>query len=302
MLRDLQVLPAEMRSSAVELAALEAGIKPVMRITAQKHRLSVLIDWIIARGLLVLVREQKLDSACFAQIAPSRRPSGSGRLFQLFVSRQRNNLLAVANALSSPTSYRDIGLSLGYPECCCEWAAFTDRLQVYDGVVRQTNLVAAALKRSMSLHAWCNCLARETPLIYQLPMAVISHFPCRFDCEASVEQGRRYLSCCDALTHGLSDFLMRMLRQTILWWSDVNWPIDFAAETPGLLLASTGADIAIGTSFVAMGDTLTPGGILPLEGVIQGATSNKIICGSATNLICLNFAEMGRPEILTWKS
>jgi hypothetical protein len=296
----LEGMPRELRPALLELVAVSYGAKPVVRVTARTHQVSTLTNWLAQRNFRFLLRRQEIDSSTFAQIAPAHRHILDNVLWQIFVARHENALSAVAAALQSPTSYVDIGCALGYPICCVNWAAQSDKIDHSGSAVRQTNLVAEAMKRTQSFAAECNCLLRDCAFA-EFPATVISHYPCRFDCAESVAQAKVYMACLDKQVPGASTYLRRLLTKPHLWWSDAQWPVTFANEVPGMMLDIRDQESAEGAHFVSLsGPCATPGGDIPENGTVQEIGMTRLLLRSGSELHSIDLIASGSPHLLRW--
>lgn len=293
-------VPGELRSAFLELHAVACGIKPVMRVTARPHRTSILMSWLSSRGFLCLLRRQDVDAATFAQASPELRAISDRVLWQIFIARKGDAMEAIARALVSQTSYFDIGIALGYPDCCAKWAASVDHVRASGDTTRQTNLVAAAVLHSTRFAVECNCLLRDSA-IAEVPCAAISHYPCRFDCPATIEQARLYVSHFEELAPGASAFLMELLSRPHFWWSDVGWPVAFASETPGMMFCELPRSETGSSEFLSLsGNCCTPGGAIPERGRLIQASDTSMTIESDGVLARIDLRTAGRPHALIW--
>lgn len=106
-----------------------------------------------------------------------------GMLF-VYISKDEK-LAASANAYEFKNNYKNLGLILGYPECCVEFFAKHEPVQS-----KLTNdYVDLILRKSKGrkFQFYTNICKRD------FDITLLNHFPCSFGCKKSIQLAKRHL-------------------------------------------------------------------------------------------------------------
>lgn len=195
-----------------ELAALTAGLKPAMRVTAPPEEADAIVARYRARGLRV-VRAAEIV------------PIGGRAAVILYVARAERDAILLCDA-EAPTlrarpedganagAHREIGRRLGFPRCCVE--AFCDRVErgvdVLPGGSRVSSEDYVAAR-----DAWVpRPDARINNLLFAARVKLVSFYPCRYDCAIAIRFAQAVLDAvaraqpdaaralCDALSRPIA--------------------------------------------------------------------------------------------------
>ena len=95
-------------------------------------------------------------------------------MFFVYISKDEEKVL-LAHYYELIENHQDLGLLLGYPACCVQFF-------VQNFTSRKTNL------ELVPTNPYTNLSQRENDY------CLVSHFPCRSDCEMSIQLGEKYFS------------------------------------------------------------------------------------------------------------
>jgi hypothetical protein len=189
---------------ALELRLLAYGAKPMVLIHGQEAELCAALAWAEQRGFTVLLsadewdRESDAGKGGYSNLATNMRRAcaGSGAWRSLLAGADEDRVVLAWLALTFGWD-EALGRLLGYPACCTSAFARNWREAVTE---HQGDVVAVCIRQSgPGPHDWrVNVLGRY------FGAEVIQHFPCHFDCAASLalaEQTRAVLAACEPSLH-----------------------------------------------------------------------------------------------------
>lgn len=174
----------------LELRLLVYGARPAVLIHGAESRLVSLLRWAERSNLCALLSGSEWSSrpdtgkgGYTNRTGPMRRArAGSGASRMLVVSADENRALLAWACLAFGWDAL-LGRMLGYPDCCVD--AFASRWPEA-AEHHQGDLVVPSLRASGAApFDW-----RANNLARYLGWELIQHFPCRYDCEATLELGR----------------------------------------------------------------------------------------------------------------
>lgn len=158
-----------------EWTALQAELKPAVRMTMPEPRAHALAARMRARGVACESGPTNEEGEVALYVA--REP---GRVAAL-VAAERRTLEAGADADARLAGHAALGALLGYPECCVE--AFLERARTFDGPAsplhrshEDTVHARAALANATRPRAHLNSL------FWPYRRHLITFYPCAFDC------------------------------------------------------------------------------------------------------------------------
>lgn len=182
------------RTKALEALYLLKDMKPVARFGFYPHELAPVERFCSERGLFIERSPSKVllsDHGAFSDegtLVPAEHPSG---MFLVYISR--NQMAALQTCLAETRQdHLATGLLLGYPRCC---AAFFAR-EAAKGNVKPVH---------PAVNLWTNLALREQDVV------LLSHFPCRPDCEESVRMAKERLAMIETHDRGLAEEMERKL-------------------------------------------------------------------------------------------
>jgi hypothetical protein len=167
-----------------EWIALEAGLKPAVRIALRDGDAQKLAAGLASRGAAVVLGHARVQF------------EGRERETVLYVARRRDDAEALRDAESRALgvesdrvrldAHREMGRLLGYPRCCVD--AFLEVAATFDAPdaanARECEDVLharGAISRTRGL-----AHARVNPLLLSSRMRLVTFYPCRYDCTFAV--------------------------------------------------------------------------------------------------------------------
>lgn len=197
-------------SKSVEVLFVLEGAKPVARFPMAEYDLPHIADFCSTHGLAMTRSDYKILK--FVPLDKGyankgyRLPVTSPMIGDVFVYLSRSPELAQeAKVADYMNDHATLGKLLGYPECCTKF--FTENK---DKVQDDDDYVRLALKHSRMKHAELNVLPRY------FDVTLLSHFPCSFDCQASLQLAIRYLETIRKNSYGLAEYVLNTLRKPVI--------------------------------------------------------------------------------------
>lgn len=189
------------------LWAVAAGVRPAGRFALGKSDLEGQIQAIVEEGLQYEVLEE----------VPADQDGGDQEAVHVFFAREADLARRAAEIerdfVRSQRAKRsvgaeefawDMGLALGYPECCIEAFVRTGARATTQEHLRR------ALLESAEAH-WClNCTEPKNPFV------LVPHLPCRLDCSWSTDMASRVLACVNEKFPGLAGAAEEVLKRPVV--------------------------------------------------------------------------------------
>ncbi len=202
-------------NQSLDVLYVIADIKPVARVSLHSNQLSTVIEFCKLNKLLMdnapykILIDKAGDKANYSEKG-TRIKLEDPRPAKYFLYISKDEFLAKqANAFECKNDHYNLGVSLGYPECCARFFA-----ENYDEVSKKNNdYTLPALRRSEGniFQFFTNICARF------FDMQLISHFPCSFNCHGSQELGRKHLNVLGGVNSQIADKIIKTLRGGVVY-------------------------------------------------------------------------------------
>lgn len=208
MLQTLQSCFHSITKSLDILYVLE-GIKPCSRIMAHEDELGRITDFFNNNRINAAVSDFKVlkqnTQSRFYSDKSVKIPKGDQRKGYFFVYLSKGSPDRAKEA-EAENDHITLGLELGYPKCCCEF--FSNNFNE-----KNTDLTLAALKNSEGFEFpfYSNIAARH------FDINLLSHFPCRFNCEESLNTGKNNLGVIKKHSFELANIFEKTLKNGVLY-------------------------------------------------------------------------------------
>jgi len=175
-------------AAPLELRLLAYGLKPLALVHGREAELAAFLNWAEARSYTALLSANEWEwvddegKGGFGNLTAARRRAGTGSQAwrSLLVGPDEDRVVLAWLALALGWDEL-LGRLLGYPACCT--AAFVDRwpaaVAYHQGDLTPIVMAASGLGPH---DARANILGRY------FGSGLIQHFPCRFDCEATLAE------------------------------------------------------------------------------------------------------------------
>ena len=137
-------------------------------------------------------------------------PKNSAEKGYFFVYLSKNNETAdKARLMEENSSHKQLGLTLGYPKCCCEFF--------------EKNFSESAT--DLTLKALSNLKGYEFPFYNNIAarhfdISLLSHFPHNFSCEPSVEIANNNLNIIKKYLPDLAELFVKTLQSVVIYTND----------------------------------------------------------------------------------
>jgi hypothetical protein len=303
-------IPRALRSEALQIECVLAGIKPACRLSLTANELQESIAYLKGLNCAYIIEQVPRGKLSYAQMSPQRRLKLNAQpRVRVYLAKSAADAGRLRRLESVEFNYRALGLALGYPECCVLAALKQDQTYFDEAqqVWRQTNLNSAAVQASTAADFRCNHFLVESDLYSAGPLSAIAHYPCRLDCHESIALAQSALERCARAWPIWSIALCELMRSPILYWSDDLWPADYWDEYCGLALvgASPGRDQEWNSVLPAilLGADNTPDGQLPDDVVKIKVVKDRLLLHCANgDVLRLSLRENGHPHIIDWRS
>ena len=303
-------VPQALRSAAIQLRSLAAGLKPACRLSLTTDELRESLPYLESLGCAMAVGEPPSKAVAFAQMSPQRREEVVTRpRVRVYLAKTEADARRLAKLEGGTVDYHAVGLALGYPACCVEAATRNDQMTFDEesGAWRQANLNVAALDASSAADFRCNQFLVESELYDAAPLSAIAHYPCRLDCTESVAVAQAVLECCARTWPVWTVTLCELLRAPVIYWPDTSWPARYWDEYCGLALVGA-REIRPGEwhsrlPSVQLGTDATPAGKIPASVVgVQTSGAGVLLRDAEGEVACHPFEKAGRPWVIDWRA
>ncbi len=198
---------------ASELLYLIEDIKPAARIIVEEDKKEPIINFLKNSNLNYTISDFKVikqDTEKAYSDKGSKIPINSKEKGSLFIYISKNKEIAEkAKELEKNNKHKELGILLGYPECCSEF--FEKHYE--EESKRYNDYTLAALKNSEGpkFPFYTNIAARHFDL------TLLNHFPCSFNCEASIELAKKHLEIIKKHNKQTAETIKDVLKAAVLY-------------------------------------------------------------------------------------
>ena len=199
-------------TKALEILYVKEGAKPAARIIVDEEKADELIKYL--DGLSIVKSDFKIKK----EVDERRQYSDKG--IRLPVSSKENGQVFLylsksiekaesAKRLEEENRHMELGIALGYPECCAEF--FNKNFPIESK--KQNDYTLAALKNSQGYKFpfYTNTAIRH------LDLTLLSHFPCSFNCKNSIELAKKNLDTLEKHSRELGLIFQGMLKGPVIY-------------------------------------------------------------------------------------
>lgn len=198
---------------ALEIFYVLNGVKPAARIMADENEKDRILGIILEKGLNYAISDFKVlkdDKEKEYSDKGVKVDSNAGEKGYFFVYVSKDKEVAEkAKLLESENKHKELGILLGYPSCCAEF--FEGHFE--EESRRNNDFTLASLKNSdgFSFPFYVNIGARHFDL------ALLSHFPCSFNCAASLEAAKGNLELIKKDDKEFAEVIEGMLKGAVVY-------------------------------------------------------------------------------------
>jgi len=206
-------------NTAMEIHLVLSGTKPSARLLVREDYVGAVIHFLVGKNMpFVLSPFKSTDepgerkggvSNLVARKLPFNAPDKGAFMVYVSLDGARAQTALLLEALSAD---RELGRTLGYPECCIQF--FVENWNT-TASTHQGDLVPFSLQntnQSPPYPFYLNNLA-----YYFFEVRLISHFPCRYTCTASLALGKRYLEALQKDAPELAEEIQKLLLCPVVY-------------------------------------------------------------------------------------
>ncbi len=230
-------------SKSLEVLFVLEGIKPTARFPLHEYDVQKASMFCAAHNLSLVTSDFKI----LKFVPPDkgyankghRLPITSPMVGDVFVYIARSPELAqdikTADFLDD---HAVVGKLLGYPSCCIDFF-----VQNKEKIKDDDDYVRLALEHSSIRHAELNVLARY------FDVGLISHFPCSFDCNESLQLALRCAKAVKGRSYGLGEYILNVLRKPVIFTEQDGIHLLFHDQQEGDFLRFDAVESTVTNSF-----------------------------------------------------
>ena len=213
MLQQLQQIFRSIIKSLEVLYVIE-GIKPCARILVFEDEIDKIVDFLNQNQVYtaisdfkVLKQNAKSEFYSDSSIKIQKNAAEKGHFF-VYLSKSEK-IAQKAKLIEEKNAHKELGLILGYPECCCGFFEKNFNKQ-------NTDLTLKILENSNGYEFpfYNNIAARH------FDVALLSHFPHSFECAPSIEIAKNNLKIIKKHLPQLADLFIRTLQCMVIYTNE----------------------------------------------------------------------------------
>jgi len=203
----------ESNIKALEILYALEGVKPVARIMVKEDEKDKILDFLKKKGINYSLSDFKVmkqdeDKAYSDKAIKIDAASGEKGHFFIYASRDKEKA-EKAKELEKDNKHKELGILLGYPRCCSEF--FENNFS--EESKKQNDFTLRTLKNSdgFQFPFYTNIAVRHFDL------ALLSHFPCCFNCEGSIKIANIHLEAVRKYDKQSAEIIEGMLKGAVIY-------------------------------------------------------------------------------------
>ena len=198
-------------TKSLEVLYVIEDIKQCARILVFEDELNKVIDFITETNAYAFVSDfkvlkQNTQSEFYSDKSTKlpKNPPEKGH-FLVYVSKDKE-MAEKAKLMEENNKHKELGLLLGYPECCCNF--FVNNFDE-----KNTDLTLKILQNSNGYEFpfYTNIAARH------FDVSLLSHFPHSFDCKPSIEIAKNNLKIINKTSQPLVEMFSKVLHSVVIY-------------------------------------------------------------------------------------
>ena len=203
----------ESNIKALEILYVLEGVKPVARVMVKEDEKDKILAFFKKNGInysLSDFKVMKQDEDKEYSDKAIKIDAASGEKGHFFVYASKDEEKAEkAKELEKDNKHTELGILLGYPRCCSEF--FENNFE--EESKKQNDFTLRTLKNSdgFQFPFYLNIAARHFDL------ALLSHFPCSFNCKDSIQIAKRYLETVGKHDKQAAEIIEGMLKGAVIY-------------------------------------------------------------------------------------
>jgi len=203
----------ESNIKSLEILYILEGVKPAARIMVKEDERDKVLGFFGEKGLsyamsdfkVVKQDKEKAYSDKGVKVPIDSKEKG---YFFVYVSKDKERA-EKAKELEKENKHKELGILLGYPECCAEF--FEKNYK--EESEKQNDFTLAGLKNSdgFKFPFYTNIASRH------FDIALLNHFPCSFNCKDSIELAKKHLEIIEKDDKEAAEIIKGMLKGAVVY-------------------------------------------------------------------------------------
>ena len=201
-------------TKSLEVLYVIEGIKPCARILVFEDELDKVMNFLSEKNVHTFISDfkvlkQNMQSEFYSDKS-IKIQKDSPQKGHFFVYLSKNVEIAQnASIMEEENNHKELGLLLGYPQCCCDF--FADNFNE-----KNTDLTLEILKNSdgFEFDFYNNICARH------FDVGLLGHFPHSFKCKPSIEIAKSNLKIIKKRIPELADLFVKNLQSAVIYTSE----------------------------------------------------------------------------------
>jgi len=199
-------------AKALDVFYVIQSIKPCSRIMVKEDMYKSVKSSLESYKLFVEksnFKVLKLDKGDFSNKGERIKLDDERQGYYFVYFSKDKNLAKKANDYEEKEDHINLGLSLGYPKCCCEF--FKENAEIQKKKFNDYILPALKNSKGFVFPFYTNCAIRY------FDFSLLSHFPCNFNCKESIEIGKKHLTAIEKDSIHVFAELRDMLKSAVIY-------------------------------------------------------------------------------------
>ncbi len=188
---------------SLEILYVVENIKPVARIMIVEKDLEQVENWCAKNNLYIENADFKVSMLDAHKKFSNKGTISDKGFLVLYISKERQKA-KYAKEYEQNQDHISLGMMLGYPECCCKF--FAENIEKESK--RNNDFIVPITKNTISMEN----LAELNILSTYFDHALISHFPHKFDCPASLILAGKHLAIIQKYSKAIAKNYTSMLK------------------------------------------------------------------------------------------
>ena len=195
---------------AIEIFSLIYDLRMVTRQGYYQSQMPKVRDLCYKQNLYLLESEFGLlnkDSAIFSDKGIITGKKNPNAMIFVYISKEED-IARKAYAYEQEQNFEELGKLLGYPDCCISF--FKKNFEGFYQDSRFFLKKSFANSKGMVFPFYNNLFLRYNGY------AIISHFPCRFNCNQSTQTGAKNIKILEKINSHISKHIIQMLKCRVI--------------------------------------------------------------------------------------
>lgn len=196
-------------TKTLEIIYLLEDIKPCVRQGFYDEELKKVIEFCKKNNLFYelspykIVLETTKDEYSDKGVKVDMNDSRRGLIF-IYISKDKK--AEKANYYEIKQDHKNLGLTLGYPECCCD---FFVKFEPEESKKKNDYIMPVLNNSKEPFPFYTNFLAKYSDI------TLLNHFPCSFNCEKSIELAKQHLKVIEKHDKKLAEKFKEILKSDV---------------------------------------------------------------------------------------